>query len=562
MLGSESHSQREVAGSSIEGTILAERYPHLNKQLRSYTHNLSEIHEKRGERGFLKQPDLESIFNYFSLVILERNDRAEEINSEEMTSALQIIDSLFSYHIYRVGCIDGRSLDILKFAFPAKFGGSRRTPGGDIPEIVQAQDSSQFILLPGSPFALEIDQKFESNNTLVETIDTHLHCKKVKVDSEDIGENLPDEAHLKSVKRMKAKGDAMKSYAEKYHPGKIMRIIQFASNPENGYGYMGLEQDHVLKYAEEKGGYTIPVLKTLSQREEIISTENITQEPKIRTIFKEALKSITLEKNGEIFFTFDNFDWKTQYAKSALLFWKAMAQMKNEILPIIQQKVLSLYPHLSSDDPNSKQELYERSMLLFANAFSGFVLNKDMYQYGEHEEAVIIISPGGYSPFTTASFAVYSNDGENLLPNTLFASGIIRDNRAKGRIHDPTNTYLDEKNYKKAYVPVLLQEIIRNGLSETQWEQIRLADWSDLKNGDWRKMTKDDFTKYLIKKLPGIAASLVEGINNLREKMIILYDQKKSGSEQIVNGNIVVLPTISNSNRGIEAIIPFVLSGY
>src|SRR5205085_2843984 len=121
---------------------------------------------------------------------------------------------------------------------------------------------------------------------------------------------------------------------------------------------------------------------------------------------------------------FDEYDfpinWKKEYIQSAKSFWHAVSVMKKKILPFYYEKLQTIYPHLKETDPQTKQELEIRAMLLLTNGFSGYLHRKHPhgethqqanihYPYGVHTEEGIIISQGEFPPYSISMFALSSN---------------------------------------------------------------------------------------------------------------------------------------------------------
>lgn len=523
--------------------------PRLKGQLTQFTLTLKDIHSGR-ERSLLKDRGMDFIHKFYLTFIGERNSRANEVESEDVQKAVEIASHLFGNPIFGVMCIDGRVLPTLFGGFPAKFGGFLRVPAGDLPEFVQGKHNG-LTLLENSNFHRRLDDAFQKNNTVIQILDSHVACAAREKETKGRGEESNDHGLLRDVMRKREIAQAMIQHTETRHPSKTVIPIQFSFDPHNGYGYMGLEKTNAVAYASQNGGFTPEVIKTLVGQSNrtygVISTEELAHGPGVEHVFRQHAFEI---------------NWKYNYGPSAIQFWTAIDRMRDTLLPLIRDRVCAIYPEKHDD-----REIEIRALLLLTNAFSGYLLNQKSYEFNTHNEQCVVVSEGGYGPFATASFAVFSRARAQLATNVDFAASIVRDNRGAGRIHDQTANFGNEKSFKKAPVPVIVEEIVRGELTDKDWEKIRAIDFSDLpsmqyRGADWRTMTKHEFSVYINSKDPSIEWRVVEALNTLRERMAILYNPEQSTAAQLIDGAIVALPVLADAERRIQAIVPFILSGY
>jgi hypothetical protein len=320
---------------------------------------------------------------------------------------------------------------------------------------------------------------------------------------------------------------------------------------------MGLETDAAIAYAKkvaeriESGGnegyqwqYTNDILEHLVTEEKIISTKYLVKDPTIEKIL-----------NVHIFTP----DWQHTYVYSAKRFWEGVVACKPELTQILKEKLIHIYPHLQ--EIKFKDELDERVMLLLTNLFSGYLLNHSgHYPYGEHREECVKVSPGGFPPYDISAFVVLSSDEKNLMSNIQLSVSLVRSNRKAQRVQDRSGLFSSLTAFVQAPVPIILQEIIREPLTNHEWDALANIDWEDLPN-NWEKMSDVVFFRYLQKKGEvHIAAALA--INNLRRRMSILFDPDHVTSERLVSQHITALPTVMDAGRRTHFIVPFVKLGF
>ena len=90
-----------------------------------------------------------------------------------------------------------------------------------------------------------------------------------------------------------------------------------------------------------------------------------------------------------------DFDYESTYRASTLLFWQNLEKISQESLVLVEQETVRVFPELRDDS----DVLRERSILLFANAFTAFLLNRRTeYPYSEHDESVVVVTSGDRGP--------------------------------------------------------------------------------------------------------------------------------------------------------------------
>lgn len=541
-----------------------EQRDHIPDRLKpQVSHLLAMLSDVNKSRRYPRPPEEEKfIADFFRRYLEERYRRSAEVNSPEVREAVAIASKLFPYPVYGVLCIDGRVLPPLVAGLMAKFGGFMRLPGGDLQEFVRGRDG-ELALIRDSHFAQLIDRTFEKHPVKIELLDSHLSCAaKGEEESAATGLVPKDGGLLADVERKKEIASAMKNYVAKRHPGMRIIPVQFSFDPHNGFGYMGLETDYSIKKARRTEGFTHEVLAGLCEEGKIISTEKFSKLPEVRAAFGQWTKAFELDKKDRDGYSV--FDWARHYAKSALGFWKAVQAMAPQLLPVLLDEVLEIYPELAGKSEECRNEAKERAVLLLANAYSGYLNNLTKYVYGEHDEACVVVTEKEHGPFPgIRTFSVFSGDLKNMPANTVFASRIVRKNRETGRITAPNYPAPSKHtDYIKAPVPVVVHAIVHDEVAPKAWEVLEKVDWTDMEEIRWRDMRSSDFFEYLVRKLPNLPATVALGINRLREKMAFLYDPEKASARHFIDGNLVALPMVVDKNRCPHGIIPFIKKGF
>jgi len=480
---------------------------------------------------------------YVGNILRSRNLRAIEVQSDEVERAAKIANNLYSAPPLQILCIDGRVVPVLVGGFSAGIGGALRLPGGEVKEVVRdyLDPSGIYKIIPGSNLDNMFDQAFEKYDRINEILDSHIGCAAKKTDEMARGRSLSDDGLLKDVKRKKQIAQAMIKHVEsKYQGTKQVTPIQFSFDPHNGFGYMGLETDEALTFAESAKGFNSEVLTSLTQSGKILSTQALVFDPKIQEVFMKNVFPI---------------DWKNEYAQSADHFWTNISTMHAELIPYLKQKIKHIYK-----DTITEEELSDRALLLLSNAYSGFLHNyEQQYAYKEHVEEGINVSVGAYGPFDMPFFAVHNHDVDNLPGTVAFAATIVRGNRTSDRIAKPA-LFEKKSDFIEAPVVTMVAETLR--LEDVSLDHITNMDFSDLPYVNWYNMTDSEFSTYLTTKQKDISFIEYDLLNDLRKKMIRLYTSRVSTADQLLEGNLIAFPVITGKNREIKAIIPFFMKGY
>lgn len=527
---------------------------HLDRQIDRYIDSLQKYNKKLPHpRVRENYPFLRYFFKHF---VEDQNARAQEIDSREYDKILKIANSQFPIKTLWILCIDGRVLSVLEHGASAGVGNSLQVPGGILREFVRGKDGL-LKLKDDSHFANLVTKVLTQSrvDVIAEVFDSHVGCAARMVEEQVKGRNRADMGLYADISHKAQMAGATKTFVKRVF-GDTKRVITILTSfdPHTGYLYMGLGSSNARSIVEKNGkAYTKELINKLVATGKVISTEVLVKEP----LFHKTFEAHDFP-----------LDWKTQYIKSAKYFWEAIASMKKTLLPIVEKKALAIYPDLARANDLVNLELQERAMLLLTNAFSGYLHNKDHkhhtkiphYPYGVHKEEGIKVTEGGFPPYKLSMFAVQGSEEKNLPANIEISASLIRKNRAEGRVTDPTNNFTSPEDFTQASLPLIVQEIVRDSLTENEWGKLGKVDWSDIPE-DWEQMTDNEFFDYLHTK-GNIPFGVARGINNLRRRMAVLYDPYNPISSRLIEQYKVSMPVVADKFRRIRFLVPFVKLGF
>jgi hypothetical protein len=587
--------------------------PVLKRGIHQFISGFREYNSKMPEHAKKDERNYTYLEHFLEGLFTERTQRTYEVETKEYGDAVELAKSQFDLPLNFLTCIDGRILTPLMFGISFRMGNALRMPGGILREFIRIEDGSMH-LVEGSVFAELLNSAVKKSKRITEVLDCHVACAARGLE-EGKGGKEPDDGGLGAdILYKKEMAKAIEKYSRKHFRNKdVVLPIITSFNVNNSFMYMGFETDYALEYARNitaarKGRkpervmpeFTDDVKEHLVKEGKAISTLHLLEDPTIKDAFV---------KHG-----FDA-DWKNNFVETASNFWNSINNVKTEIIPIIKQKILDLYPHLSATNLKAQEELQVRSMLLLTNAFSGFLNNKrdlnavsEMIKYhrGEelenggngsryedsvHREQFIKVYEGGQPPYNTSAFVIYNGDLENLPENIVLGGDLVRKNRKASRAKDNSKNFTNQQEFSEAIVPVVFQEILNEDVPEEEWQKLEQIDFSDIPT-NWDTMSSAEFlhsylsTKNLVPEAlrqaatsaylqkinesdfleamesGGYMTTMVRGINKLRITMARMYDPKVSISQHFIDQLKIGLPVISGRNRRIRAVIPFVKYGF
>lgn len=521
----------------------------LKKQIDSLISYL----EKANKRRTLPRPTTDYMYarSFFNKVALDRNTRADTVDSPKYQEAVTIAQRLLPYQTAMEGCMDGRLFGPLVGLY-GHIGDTLSVSGGMLHEFVRQQENQKLYLVANADFAEQLRKYFvkAKNNIVLELIDSHLGCAAREAEEIAKGKFPQDHGLLADVLQKKEMKQAMTAYVDNVYKGKKKIIaMQISLDPKNGFMYMGLATKPAIDYALKHGGYTDEVLKYLTDKEMIISTEAIVSDPAIEKIFKKYMTTIDLEK---------------QYGVSAVVVWKAVDAMHTKLLPLLAPKLMKVHPQLKEKTKEKQLEMQERAIILLINAFTGY-LHKQLfpqYPFAQHNEEGISVAKGNNPPYEVGLFGVASLDLENLASNIELSASIVRTNRKTGRVVDSDSIFNTLEGFIASPVGILMQVKVLDALSEKEWETIAHLNWEDLPDSNWETMNDREFFQYLEEKDEHIPVSVANALNKLRVRMAVLYDVNHELSSHTIDHDMIVLPALSDESYRLRCVIPFVKTGY
>lgn len=530
----------------------------LKTQLTKFIGDLKAYNAKREYPR--PEKDYRFLHDFYTRFFADRNKRADEVISSDYSRVKEIANAQFPATTLWNLCMDGRVLAVLINGASAGVGSSIRVPGGILREFVYGTNG-KLTLIENSNFAFIMRRALKRFKTkkIFEVYDSHVGCAARKGEEMSHGKIPEDAGLLADVIYKKQMAEATIAFVQKHFSDSIWIVpIQTSFDPHSGFMYMGLETDAALAYAQEHGGeYTEEVIRELVEKERILSTEYLISQTGLENIFKKYVFPL---------------EWQKKYSESARIFWENIEAFKNDAMPLFTKAVLTVYPHLKTENPEMQDELKERALLLLTNAYSGYLHNKQhigtgtesneryRYPYGVHREEGIKVSEGGYPPYEISMFVVFSLDIKNLPANIELAAGLVRSNRREKRVYDRSETYKSTEEFVEAPVPVVVQEIIREKVTDEEWEELGKVEWKDLPH-NWNTLSDKEFFTYLQRKT-NMSIAVANGINRLRERMAFLYDPEHPTSGHLVQQYKVALPVVVGINRKNYFIIPFVKLGF
>lgn len=524
------------------------------------------------------QRSINFVRHFYASFLIDRNRRAHEVKNGAYDKVVEKSRKILPTPTFFVICMDGRVKIIHIAGFPAGTASAIRTPGGALNEFIRIDGN--LTLEPNSTFARKLLDASRKAKYTTQIFDSHLFCAARAREEAATGNQPADAGLFRDVIHKKEMIKAVANFLKREDSGNNVLLLQTSFNPVTGYLYMGLETDFAIKYAKAKttaeakkkgknvemaskyAEYTKETIAELIKAGKIIATGELISHPKIKREFEANWFSLNREE---------------RFVEDSGAFFEKIGKMYSTLSPILQKKVLEVYPMLKSSDERSRIELKERIIVLLTNAFNTFLSNRTHhemeylgmseehyeeeghYKYCEHTEEGVKVSEGGHPPYDIPMFVIYGEDIENLSSRIELSSQLVRGNRKAQRVKDSSGQYTNPEEFSMAPVPVVMQEIIRNEknlkIAEQDWKQLETVDWSDLPK-NWDSMADEDFNRYLTGK--GLGNFLLfQGIGRLRRKMARIYDPSQETSSHLKDFYKTALPIVCDEGRQTHAIIPF-----
>lgn len=513
--------------------------------MQRYIEAFEKVHGKRSdtEVSFLSS----SLENF----VVSRNDRAQDMLSEEVLESIQIEQRLLPCGLPRTMlCVDGR---VLAKLVASLHGGAIRTPAADNAEFLPSSSGDTLFLSEGE-LARVLRDAFLDRPVVTLVLDSHLHCAARKALSTEIRGEVPsDDGLLDDIARKRKMAEALRRFVRKnFDSEKRLILIHTSFDPHSGYLFMGLEKENVVNDARViRDGFTEEVLSYLVDEGKILSTERWSRE------------------GGMLFDVFSEhgfeFDYESEYRTSTLLFWRNLEEISKKALSFVNREVIRVFPELR-DDSNV---LRERSTLLLANAFTAFLLNRrSEYPYSEHDESVVVVTSGDRGPYDRMRSFSVDPYNPNLSFVIKFVEGLIRNNRIAKRSSAVESKIIAElfsdssKDYVLSAVPVFFFQKLEQPCSSEIARILGDTDWSDIATLPWMDMSPEDFRSYIERKVPQLSDDVKEKIELLRRDARAIFQPGLSATDDLLFGRLLPVFALRSFEHEIIALFPFLAKGY
>lgn len=551
-------------GKKPERSVSPDRNVHISDQLHYYFTRRADIlgpTNRTPEEDILLRTTCREVIDI-------RNKRAEEIASPEVRRAVkQARDFMHGDSegaVKTFSCSDGRLEVPLNWGIPDAQRKSIENPGAFVPDTVKAKDGSH-VFVEGSKFKKLVASVVARNDTTVQVIESHMGCAARKLKTEREKGIVPADQGLSlDVKEKKKLAGAFTSYQNEVNTllpdDKKKRIIpiQTTYDPNTGFMYMGLEKKNVLGSVQEGEGFTVDTLKELAVNMDIISTE-LMLDGKVRDGSGRTIRNIFEE------YRVKDFNWDTNYSATASRFWDNMTEMaeKTPLLETIDELVCWVFP-----EADAKERSY-RTKLLGMNAYNAFHENV----HKEHNESVIVISPGENGPYKKHNAFTISEEGktlEKIISSIDIGEGLIRSNRVSGRVSKPEYCSLSDTRYASSAVPVFVKSEVREDILTSEWVKFDTLLKHDRKDQDpqykkfipdnWHEIESETFEKHIASFdiADGIKGALVRLHTGMRE----LSRTDTTLHDRVLSRRLELVPVIGDKDTGIKAVVPFIYEGY
>ncbi len=469
--------------------------------------------------------------------VWSRNKRASERLTSVFKHALILVRALLKHPVYRILCVDGRISPVAIAGLI--LWGSVRVPAGNIPDFVRSKNGKLY-LPDHSYFARLLELAFSFHDTIVELLDSHRGC--AAAEEKGVlrqGPQIDNGLLLDVIRKLEIKyaiEDWVERYNLKHKTKKRAIVIHISSEPgaENQNIIIGLRKDECISRGEDAGGFSQQVLDDLLADGHILSTKQLLGEAPFADVFDQ------WAKNPEI----NYLDWGKDYPGTALRFWTGMEDLLQDasVMDALRARLTSVLPYLSKEEFKDKLEAHQAILLAcMANTFFG-----TQRGHTTHQERIGFISyESEFVPFDqdddADAFMVHAED-PYMDGNLTLTLGLMRQ--------------LRQENQNFPGVFMVLEVISEN---HVDWRELDI-DWSDLVEQDWLHLESSEFLVYLQTK--NLSLPLALAIDRLRKIMVRLYDPRLLASRFLIEGDMVALAAIADSNREVRGFIPFFVQGY
>lgn len=498
--------------------------------------------------------------------------RATDLDSAEVSNAQDRARRYIGAdnHDFFATCVDGRNMPTVMFSKPPHVGGVLRAPAGILSGFMAGQTRNSVFIDYSTYVVKQISKLLQekAGSTIFYGLDSHLACAARGQIHETEGGRQKD-AGLRSdilSKLMMARG-ILRLRTELLEQGKeVAHVVPsfFSFDPHSGGVWFGLEA-YVYNPEIAADGFTEEQLNELLKNEQVISSFALLQEE----IVISSLKKFMVAKTA---------DFRFDYAHSLQKNWEVIELLydegKSDLFKFLLEKMLKVYNKagfligkLDSFDQRSISErtIKQKTKFLLKNLVTRYSIagNDEKWPYDHHQEEMVVITDGGYAPFSaTDAFAVFSRDLNSLLANTKLTIDLIRSSRRQNKLQNIFEEIpLSQADFVAAPVLVSNKAIVKN-LKQKDWQALSdiglneifaKLNWDDNDVLDWQK---SDVSKLILaavnKKNIYLEVSgtlrLIDSVYELFNRMRLMLKDKYF-RQMMFSGNVLVLNTLVDENR-------------
>lgn len=506
---------------------------------------------------------------FVDLYYKSRTSRAEELMSKEVAQAQKLAISYIGErnHDFFVTCVDGRNMPTVMFSKPPHVGGVLRAPAGIVNGFMEGQQKDTVLIDYDSYVVKQIITllREKAGDTIYYGLDSHLGCAaRTQIHGTEGGQQMDGGVRADIMSKMMIANGIIQLREELSKKGeRVAHIIPifFSFDPSTGGVISGLEL-HVHDEEVAEKGFTSEVLDRLAHEGKIVRTIDFLHDEKMASLLQK--KSIP-----------HSADFRNNYPKSLLANWQATTTIYNEgkgqLFIALLEKMNRAYKKSKMSESTIKQKAkFLLKNLVTRNSIAG---TDEKWPYDSHQEEMVVITDGGYAPFSDLdAFAVFSFDLGGLLYNLKLTIDLLRTFRRTNKIQDPVKgSTLTQDNFSSAPVFIVNKSILR-GFQPESWAALHdlqldflfsHIDWDNLEVLNWKK---SDLHRYIFKAVAKTsvliefddALRFIDGVYELFDRMRILM-RDKHFRQMILHGNIVILHALVGRNRTPHYIVPFVV---
>lgn len=551
-------------------------------------------------RGQESQQEIQKYFEWafeFSRMYLKsRLERADDLSTPEIEKAQELAREYIGKgnHDFFATCVDGRNMPTVMFTKVPHVGGVLRAPAGTVTGFMEGLKPGTVFIDMDSYVVQQIERliKERPGQTIFYGLDSHLGCAARGLIHATEGGKQKDSGLRRDIesKMITARG-ILKLRENLVNKGEgAAEIIPtfFSFNPSDGFVTAALEAN-IDDPEVVKEGYTDRVLKKLAGEGRIVRTGDLINDSEIVT----ELNAVLEPKSA---------DFRNTFPESVLQNWQAITKLydhgKSKTYKKIHSQLTDAYLRSGwtvgeSDNLDARiisaKTVKQKAKFLLKNLLTRFSIagtdvdpeGQDPHAHGvhsawpfnSHQESIPVITDGGYGPFSQLdAFSIFSRDLNSLLSNTKLTLDLIRGFRKQGNSKDPVSSKgLSKAEFESAPLPVSDKAIVRID-DENLWETLTSIDLSGLLTSiDWDSpkvlgWTEDSMKTSLLLSILDQGLQIdSETVNKFSSAVYELFDRTrimmkdKPFRHMILNGNIILINTIVDSNRRPRMVLPLAI---